>query len=98
MTQKNVSTPRPVTVQEQVQYECDGCLAQQKIDAAMGITGMFLEATKPVYICRDDEEPQAHRLDGRTLTPRESSAYHAALNFLERYMDAPGLESLGDAT
>jgi hypothetical protein len=97
MTKQATSTPRPVTVEIQSAGECEDSLVQQKLDAALAMMEMFLEATKPVYICSEDDPP-CQRIEGRVLAPREQAAYYASLNFLERYMDAMNVPGIPEAT
>jgi len=66
----------------------DAIRLQLKVQAAVDMVDAFLQATYilPMECDEIDGRPQGVQ---RPLTPKESAAYHAALNFLECYMDEP---------
>lgn len=79
---------RPVSVEPAIdQEQLLGCCRQQKIDTAMGIVSMFMEITKPLVLSPNPEDPSS--VVRCQLTGKEVGAYHAALDWLERYLDAP---------
>lgn len=65
----------------------DAVRLQVKVQAAVDLVGAFLDAT--CLIPMENESDSGPCGVQRTLSAKESAAYHAALNFLECYMDAP---------
>ena len=92
---KAIRPHRPITIPPEVQ-EHEGqppdSLLSQKLDIALAVTSMFLEATKIVHaypLANHDGDGEDFGIVARDLTPKEQSTYHASLDFLERYFDGP---------
>lgn len=90
-----IATSRPRSVapdKPQPIPDIDPALTR-KLDFALGTVSLFLDSQKIVHaypIVSDGMEDNDHdtRIVCRELSPKETAAYHAALNFLERFFDA----------
>jgi hypothetical protein len=64
------------------------CAQQRKLDAALRVTAMFLEASRPQALPGDiDCDNESWITSQYELRPKEEAAYCSALDYLERYFD-----------
>jgi hypothetical protein len=87
--------PRSIPTERTAQDTTGDPALTEKLDLALGTVALFLDATKVIHaftVGMESDEPDVEIVQ-RELGPKETAAYNAALDFLERYFDGVDREA-----